>query len=338
MTCTAEPLAVEILDERSFDALAPEWEALLDRSYDNRIFLTPTWYSVWWGRFGSGTASVLTSRDPEGLLQAVLPLQVALDGNDRRLSLVGDHEVADYMDGAAVRAEAVPLLARLWECALSELPWSHVELRHVPSSSPLIPALVEVASQRKLKMQIEGDEVCPVALLCSTWDGYLQMLTKKQRHEIRRKMRRAQEGADWVWRTVSPSDPLEPSLEAFFRLHTSATGEKAGFMTRAIRGFFCDLAEAYLRRGNLRLSFFERNGDVVAATFSFFHRQRYFLYNSAYAPRQAGYSPGVVAVAHAMEHAIAEKAVAFDFLSGVEPYKYQFGATDTFTCRVSVTR
>jgi CelD/BcsL family acetyltransferase involved in cellulose biosynthesis len=39
-----------------------------------------------------------------------------------------------------------------------------------------------------------------------------------------------------------------------------------------------------------------------------------------------------------MQEAIEEKAGAFDFLSGDEPYKYQFGATNTFTCRAQARR
>jgi CelD/BcsL family acetyltransferase involved in cellulose biosynthesis len=39
-----------------------------------------------------------------------------------------------------------------------------------------------------------------------------------------------------------------------------------------------------------------------------------------------------------MQDAIEDRAVAFDFLSGNEPYKYQLGATDTHTSRVAVDR
>jgi CelD/BcsL family acetyltransferase involved in cellulose biosynthesis len=39
-----------------------------------------------------------------------------------------------------------------------------------------------------------------------------------------------------------------------------------------------------------------------------------------------------------MQDAIAEGAVAFDFLSGDEPYKYQFGASNTHTCKIVARR
>jgi CelD/BcsL family acetyltransferase involved in cellulose biosynthesis len=105
-----------------------------------------------------------------------------------------------------------------------------------------------------------------------------------------------------------------------------------------MRSFFRDLAHELLGCGYLRLSVFSRDRVDLAATFGILHRERYLLYNSGYDPAQAAHSPGIAAAAHAMMDAIAEKAVAFDFLSGDEPYKYQFGASNTHTCRVSVRK
>jgi CelD/BcsL family acetyltransferase involved in cellulose biosynthesis len=105
-----------------------------------------------------------------------------------------------------------------------------------------------------------------------------------------------------------------------------------------MRAYFQDLASELLSAGILRLSFFTRDGVDLAVAMSFFYRDRYLLYNSGYNPDYSAYNPGIAAVAYAMQDAIHERAVAFDFLSGDEPYKYQFGATSTYTCRVSVER
>jgi CelD/BcsL family acetyltransferase involved in cellulose biosynthesis len=240
------------------------------------------------------------------------------------------------MDGAADKDGASGILHCMWTAALEELSWDTVDLRHVPSGSPLVPALDEALDGQTFV--IEEDEVCPVALLCSTWYGYLQMLTKKQRHEIRRKLRRAQEGAQWSWRTAESRPDLDRDMPTFFRLHELSGREKARFMTEGMREFFRDMAADFLDRGVLRLSIFSREGQDIAATLGFLYRDRYLLYNSGYDPAQSAFSPGIAAVSHAMQDAIEHKAVAFDFLSGDEPYKYQFGATNTHTCRVRVTK
>lgn len=334
MTCTAPSLAVEVLGEDAFPSIAPEWESLLDRSYDNRIFLTPTWHRLWWDHFGSGEAHLVTCRDEQAALTGILPLMIRDDAGERVLTLTGSPDVMDYIDGAAVKDSANEILRSLWRLALDELRWDRLELRHVPSASPLIPALHDVTGDDGFSVQ--DDEVCPVAILCSSWDGYLQMLSKKQRHEIRRKLRRAQEGVEWSWRTARSEQDLERDLPVFFRLHELSAREKARFMTPDMRTFFESMARVFLRDGVLRLSIFTREGVDIAASLSFLYRERYLLYNSGYDPGYAAHSPGIAAVAHAMQDAIEDKAVAFDFLSGDEPYKYQFGATNTHTCRVDV--
>jgi CelD/BcsL family acetyltransferase involved in cellulose biosynthesis len=338
MTCLAPCPGVELLDESAFLDHAAGWNRLLQRSYDNRIFLTAAWFRLWWTHFGVGHAHVAAARAENGELSAALPLRIVENDGQRVLTLLGDPNVADYMDGLAEKAHAEHQLEGLWRCALQELPADRLELDHVPSTSALIPALQSAAGQRGWQMTVADDEVCPVAILCSTWDGYLSMLTKKQRHEIRRKLRRAEEDVDWSWRTVRTHEELRRDLPVYFRLHEAGSSDKSGFMTPAMRAYFTDLTSEMLDLGYLRLSVFRREGVDIAASIGFLYRDRYLLYNSGYDPEFAVYSPGIAAVAHAMQDAIEEKAVAFDFLSGDEPYKYQFGATNTYTCRISASR
>ncbi len=338
MGCTMAPHTVAALDVSVFHREATDWQELLERSYDNRIFLSPVWQRVWWEHFGSGSLSILTLRDATGALTGLLPLIVQEGDGVSTLTLLGDQHVADYMDGLAVKSDAPSILAELWRGAFDRLIWDRLELRHVPSASPLVPALQTVAKERGLALRVEPDEVCPVALLCNTWDGYLQMLNKKQRHEIRRKLRRSQESAEWSWRTVETASDLEHDLPVFFRLHEASAGDKARFMTPAMQSFFRSIAAVLLDAGILRLSTFSREGVDIASTMSFFHRDRYLLYNSGYDPAYAVVNPGIAAVAMAMQDAIAERAVAFDFLSGDDPYKYQFGASNTHTCRMHLSR
>jgi CelD/BcsL family acetyltransferase involved in cellulose biosynthesis len=338
MGCVAPCPGIEVLDHVAISQRSPEWDGLLVRSYDSRIFLSPTWSGIWWRHFGEAPAYFLTLCNDRDELRGLLPLQVRGEPGDRVLSLAGDHNVSDYMDALAEKDGAEDVLESLWHCSLCEIAWNRVELRHVPSTSPLIPALSRAADRMSLVAEVDADEVCPVAILCSSWDGYLQMLTKKQRHEIRRKLRRAQEGADWEWRTARTHEDVERDMPVFFRLHEASAHSKADFFTERMRDYFRDLAHELLDAGILRLSVFRREDHDIAAVMSFLHRERYLLYNSGYDPEFASLSPGIAAVALAMQDAIEEKAVAFDFLSGDEPYKYQFGATNTYTCRITVAR
>jgi len=57
---------------------------------------------------------------------------------------------------------------------------------------------------------------------------------------------------------------------------------------------------------------------------------------SGFDPKFASISPGTLLIGHAIEQAMADGSQAFDFLRGVERYKYLWGAHDTATYRRSV--
>jgi CelD/BcsL family acetyltransferase involved in cellulose biosynthesis len=327
-----------VAEYSTVEPLHRAWSDLLHRSHDKRIFFTPPWFQTWLRHARDAEPHILVLGDPESDLRGVLPLLSVRRDADRIITFLGDPEVSDYMDGIADKDAADEVLEALWNCALDGLPWDRIELRHVPSTSPSIGALERALNSRGLACRVEADGVCPVAILCNTWDGYLEMLSKKQRHEIRRKVRRCEDGAHILWRTTRDRSTLQSDLDVFFHLHRASTGDKASFMTPEMQEYFRDLASALLDTGALRLSILERNGVAVASTMGFLHLDRYMLYNSAFDLAQSAFSPGIAAVAHAMQDAIADRAALFDFLTGDEPYKYQFGAQNTYTCRITATR
>jgi CelD/BcsL family acetyltransferase involved in cellulose biosynthesis len=58
-----------------------------------------------------------------------------------------------------------------------------------------------------------------------------------------------------------------------------------------------------------------------------------YAYHSAFDPLFEDLSPGTLIIAHAIEEALREGAVRFDFLRGREPYKYLWGTQDRATLR-----
>ncbi len=336
MTSTAPCRGADVTERNTLDGLRERWNDLLARTYDNRLFLTFDWLSTWLACFGPVDLRLLSCKEDDRLL-ALLPLMAVERDGTSELTLLGDPEVMDYMDGLAERGEAQRLLTQMWRQVFTGGP-VRFSARHIPAGSPLIASLESVAAGFDIDLTVEEDEVCPVAILCNSWDGYLEMLTKKQRHEIRRKLRRAQANVEWDWRTVHTIEDLERDLPIFFQLQQASASHKAAFLTDDMRAFFGAIAEKALEKGTLRLSIFNREGVDVAATFSFLYRGRWLLYNSGYDPAYSAHSPGIAAVALAMQDAIKERAVAFDFLSGDEPYKYQLGASNTHTCRVIAAR
>lgn len=99
------------------------------------------------------------------------------------------------------------------------------------------------------------------------------------------------------------------------------------------REFHRAAAHALLQHGVLRLHALRLGGRIIAALYGHHGHRRTYFYLSGFDPDFAALSPGTQIVAHAIEQAAQEGAVAFDFLRGREAYKYRWGALDRANAR-----
>lgn len=320
-------------DENGFDALRDQWNDLLARSRSKTLFLTWEWQTTWWRFLGQGDLYLLAWCDA-GRLVAVAPLYLhdAADGQ-RRFDLVGCVDVSDYLDliVEAGREEAVYRALLDWLASDACPPWDVTGLCNLAETSLTHRRLPELAASRGWQAVTTLEDVCPVIVLPGDFETYLQeILSKKQRHEVRRKLRRIEEEAAMRWYVVDVASDLRPEIDAFVRLHRLSKQEKHGFMTEEMEAFFRAIMQTLYDAGWLHLAFIEVNGAKAAAMLSFIYDGRLLVYNSGYDPASyAELSPGIVLTTRVIEDAIARGLHIFDFLQGNEIYKYRFGAQDT---------
>jgi CelD/BcsL family acetyltransferase involved in cellulose biosynthesis len=224
-------------------------------------------------------------------------------------------------------------------------PWDVVDLRRLrcgdPAGDALAAAFGARAGAEGWGVTVEREDVCPVVTLPAgvDFDGYLATLGKKERHEIRRKVRRA-EAAGEVRLDPSP-DPLA-DLDAFIDLHQKRWGAEGLFPPTEggamSRRFFERLFELTAPEGTLDLRFLTVGGRRVAAGVGFDDGETMYYFNAGVEPEARELSPGVVMVERYMRTAISGGRRRLDFLRGDEPYKYEWGAVDEPIQRLLVTR
>ncbi len=223
--------------------------------------------------------------------------------------------------------------------------WDVVDLRRLRQGDPAADELMAAFDRRCdaacLCAIREVEDVCPVVTLPegADFEGYLGTLGKKERHEIRRKIRRA-EAAGPVLLERS-ADPLK-DLDAFVDLHQKRWGAEGLFppteggaaSRRFFAGLFADCAPA----GILDLSFLTVGGRRIAAGVTFDDGGTTYYYNAGVEPEARELSPGVVMVGCYIQRAIEQGRRRLDFLRGNEPYKYEWGAVDVPIERLLVLR
>lgn len=323
-----------------FFLLRSEWNELLRDSAANTLFLTWEWQTTWWERLGEGDLLVLVVRDDDGRLLGIAPFYRTGEPGNYELSLVGCEDVSDYLDVIIRRGyedHVLPLfvdgLANLSGC------WDRLCLCNVPAGSPTLAKLPSLVRARGWQAVEAAEDVCPVIALPDAWEEYLATLNKHQRHEVRRKLRRIEEEAQYRYQIISDGPGLLAAMDDFFVLHRLSHTDKARFMDERMEAFFRAMIQAVGEAGWLELSMLYID-DKPSATMLNFNYQNYILvYNSGYDPAyRPNLSSGIVLLSLCIQNAIQRDMKVFDFLQGNEEYKYRFGATDTQVQRLTITR
>lgn len=226
-------------------------------------------------------------------------------------------------------------------------PWDVVDLRRLRSADPVLPALHStfdrLAPRHGWQVIREPEDVCPVITIDDVdWDGYLGTLDKKARHEIRRKLRRAQSvGA----LSVEIAAPTPEAVDGFIELHTRRFGDEGlfpptegGQRSRLFVHRLAELESAEADGGLLHIAQVRCGQRLIFAALAFDDGQTCYLYNAGMDPDAADLSPGVTGTALYLRDRIEAGRRRFDFLRGAEEYKYEWGARDEVIERLLVVR
>ena len=326
-------MRTEVLtSDSAFRALQPEWLRLLGEMSFQSVFFTPQWQEAWWRHFGAGRQlSIITVRSEDGRLEGLAPLMRSRNGAEgSRLEFIGDLELCDYFDVLMAPRRQEEIARAFADCLVSEANDDvQICLNNLSADSPTVPLLQDSLSREGLLVETETIETCPTILLPPEWKAYLATLRGKDRHELRRKIRRAENAVELVYTVSDTPEQLDRDLETFISLHRmSQQDDKQGFMTPAKVAFFADMAHRLRSEGWLELAFLYADERPIAGLCCMTFGTTYAAYNSGYHPDYSYLSAGIVLFADRIQSAIRRGYVAFDFLRGNESYKYRFGASD----------
>lgn len=327
------------------DSLAGAWNSLLAESITNTPFLRYEYLRAWWATRGGGEwpqaqLAVITASQDERLL-GVAPCFLARHEDIPALMLLGSIEISDFLDLLVRPADLTHFVHDLFDYISGSnfpLAWRGLDFYNLSDTSPSLAVLQAEACQRGWTFSREPLQSAPYIPLPGDFDAYLNSLDKKQRHELRRKTRRAEEsGRNVSWYIVADESRLDEEIDAFLAL-MSNDPEKADFLTAVMRSQMRAAVHAAYRAGWLQLAFLEVDGEKACGYLNFDYGNKIWVYNSGLDRKFMDLSPGWVLLGYLLEWANQHKRAEFDFMRGNEDYKYRFGAIDKQVVRVRVTR
>lgn len=295
--------------------LISRWADATKNPKTRHPFYDPSWHETWFSQLGTGESLCLISNEKT---PSVIPLSI----RDGVAHFTGGEEIADYLD----RIGPDETNESDWTAAVHELKTQKVSrlvLRNIPDDAKTLDFF------RKLPGSVVGvEDTTPILHLPESFEAYLSALSRKDRHEFKRKLKRFETEHPTV--RIAVSDTLD--IDILLSLMRQ-NPEKQAFLTDSMEQFFRNLPQAAgsaIRQATL----FEQDA-VLATTLSFLEDSELLLYNSGYNPAVVG--SGWYLKAKLIAWCIDQHIASLNFLQGNERYKYDLGASDFPVYRVELS-
>jgi CelD/BcsL family acetyltransferase involved in cellulose biosynthesis len=335
-----------------FDALVPEWNALLERSRANTIFLTWEWIDAWRTTAGGhATPFIVAVRNDRGELVGLAPLyrtKTALAGvvAYNALRALGDYPTgAEYAD-LIVRSDCAVEASNAIVTALGSMRdrWDCIWLRNVAGWTGATDAITSACEHGRLIWRLRPREFACTPLPESL-ELYRQSLSTNKRQGLKSELKRILSRPTVKLFRCTSKEELPRLLDALFDLHHKRRrllGDDGSFHRRpAEAAFYRRFAPVAAERGWLDLYALEDEGDIKAVQFA-------YRYANVLLQMQEGFDPdyfkgaGNVLRMHVIERSIAEKVTSLDFLGTMSEHKRRWRAelrlgSDVFIGTPSVT-
>ncbi|MDY6853809.1 MAG: GNAT family N-acetyltransferase [Thermodesulfobacteriota bacterium] len=326
----------------TFKILGNDWNELIDETSSNEVFFNWQWHSTWWDHFGKNRKlRVLAVRKEDGVLSGLASCYIELSPDGKRaMKYIGGIDITDYLDiivRPGIEDEVCKEIMDNWKSIEEE--WDFIDLHCLKETSITLKSLKRTALEKGYSVDVALEDVCPKIELPSSWEDYLMLLDKKDRHELKRKIRKFERLPEsFVDSRIEDSIALNDRMELFMDLHRKSNMKKKAFMDKDMEFFFHGIAHIMFPKDWIKLSFLGIDGGHAASSLCFDYQNKIYLYNSGYDPQYSYLSPGIVLVGYLIREAIESERCEFDFLRGKESYKYRFGAKDSYIYRMVINK
>jgi len=305
-----------------------DWERLFADDPEATPFTSPGWARAWVSHWsGSGRPWIVLVRDA-GEPVGIAPLVIGRRGPFRVLSELG-RPPGNYWDVIArpsERAAVASAVAR--EIGRRSSEWDALVLGCLPPSSVTGRAL----DSGRLRVHRRQPVAYPGIELPETFEEYLRALPRNRRTNLRRHLRRLDEGP-LACREVGDPEQLDASIDRWQDLRVrwwDARGRRLDPEHRAprFRLFMRDAMRLLVPAGLAAVWEFRQGEEVVGVQINLLDKRRFYWWLGGYDPEFAQLGLGKTAVGEGIRSSIAAGRTYYDFMVGAEPYKYWYGATD----------
>ena len=303
-----------------FEAYEALWRQTRKEMPWRCLFVLPFWLQAVRRHLASAAVPHIVTVSAAGRPIGVVPLEVE-NGTAR---FIGNHEVCDYQDMIAVPGKQAEVL-RATLNHLGNLGVTDLDLRTLRPDGLALDALKSLDVAGFCRLSLVEDEATYEIDLPDDWEGYLLQLNGKQRHEVRRKIRRLDSSGAYSYRLAQLNGNLSREVDTFMELFRANRSDKRQFMQGPMEDYFRELIRSLAAQNMLRLYLLEVADKPAAGVLCFDFGGVRYLYNSGYDEQYEELSVGVLSKVFSIRTGIESGCRKFDFLKGDEVYKRRIG-------------
>lgn len=316
------------LEPSGIGRLAPEWDALADRT-GAPPFLRPGWITAWWHAFGRGTLDLITVRD-DGRLAGVLPVVRAFgevrsptNWHTPLFGILAEKE-------AAARSIAETLFAGNPR---------HVSMSFLDRGDAGLPALTGRALRGGYRILILTLMRSPYVSTDGSWEVYLRRLGRPRVKEVARSRRRLAEHGHVEFEVEEGFDGgrLGPLLGEAFQVEASGWKGREGTAIDSrpqTRRFYQEIAAWAAERGWLRLSFLRVARRPVAFEYAIEQGDLHYPLKAGFNPAFARFGPGMILQYDVLARAFSTHLLSYELLGQDEGWKRRWATGSRDRLRV----
>ncbi|MCB0263872.1 MAG: GNAT family N-acetyltransferase [Calditrichaeota bacterium] len=313
---------------QDFQQRRDEWNALVEQSLNDYVFLRHEWFDVWWNNFGNGSQLFVVMVYVDEQLVAIAPLMIG----KWRLRFVSVRCLKFMENDESPRCEFIfhPkyffVLSRLLNfISRHSRSWDLVLFRNISSFSPTFIALKHFLSKRKFAHGFQDALVSPFIQFNGNWDDFLGTLSKRFRRSIRQFRRKAFANGNVTYEEINVS----PANAVLLMNTLSSIGSHSWKNPinsdigsgQNRRKFFAELSRISSFHGWLKIWILRVDNKPVAFHYILNYNNISYLLRSEFDENYRDLSPGSTLQTIVIENFFRNQGQEFDFCGGDDAYK-----------------
>ena len=333
VTADANTMQIRRVERFSdLQAIASDWNPLLERSSANGIFLTWEWIHLWWAVYGGsfslqvllawrgdrlvGIAPLMLGKHPRyGRASPQILMMIGQGGDTlaERFAFICEPELEAVVTRAFVDYLLGPLKKK----------WHMLRFERMLDGSPSMRHLVKALEQSGLQVETPIVNHAPYAKLPEHMDAFLATRTSNFRSQYRSSWRKLEKLGTAKLRYAGVDIEVPEAIDTLASLHRErfASRPSSSFATHNYVRFHSRLAQALLDRGWLWLVVLEVDGKPIAARYDFVYDNKIWCMQGGWDPRYSSVRPGMILTGAVISWGIERGMAEYDFLCGQEDYK-----------------